>query len=149
MTLPTVITAAITALEQERQPIQARLDAIDLALSNLRAAFPSEKPAKEPRRLRAVVKRAGDRRGKATRSDSTIAASNERKASILAFLRRNGGVGTAKEIQAALPKEPGLTADQRVRAFGNTMQRLKASGQVGRTGDTWSLAGAGTERTAS
>jgi hypothetical protein len=70
-----------------------------------------------------------------------------RDQAILSALKRNDGLGTSKLLQAAMPKEPGLNAEQKDDAYRNTMTRLKNKGLIGRTGDTWSLVGIGSERT--
>lgn len=65
--------------------------------------------------------------------------SSERDDSILTALRRSGGVARAKELRKSFTGDPSMTDIQQGAAFRNALQRLKKSGRIGRTGDTWSL----------
>ncbi len=64
---------------------------------------------------------------------------------VLSFLRKHNGVARFKELIAVMPKEPGQSDAQRESGCRNAVQRLRVKGVIGRTGDTWSLAGAGSE----
>jgi hypothetical protein len=149
----TWLADAIAALTDERRQVATRLDAIDLALDNLRRLTPADQPAAKTVRTikerRVVDRRHGTRRaGKETPiSDQAVERANAaaRSDAVVAFLRRNAGVATSKALRAAMPSEPQLTDEQRTRAFSNTLTRLKAKKILGRTGDTWSLVGRGTE----
>lgn len=65
---------------------------------------------------------------------------NVRERALLTFLRLGAGFASSKELRKAMPHEPDLTTPkQRGDAFRNTVYKLKQKGQIGRTGDTWSL----------
>ena len=70
-------------------------------------------------------------------------ATAPRDAAILDYLKLHDGIATRKLLKAAMPKEVGLSEEQRQAAYRNTMSRLKAKGLVDRTGDTWSMVGIG------
>lgn len=112
-------------------------------------ALPAEKPARlalraAPKPKRTVRRPRKSRIAKAVQPQAkTFAQSAARDEAILGALRRSHGVGTSKDLKAALPKEAGQSDEQRRAAFSNTMTRLKNTNRVGRTGDTWSLVGAG------
>lgn len=142
MTTPKHVRDTLALLQRERQTLQARLDAIDLCVSNLSAIWPEEEtPVPAPVERRTTTRRTTTRRTEKATNSSEVDARGEL---LLAALRRNGGVGTAKELRKAIPAK-GLTDEQVGKAFTNAMYRLKSRGLVDRTGHTWSLNGAGSE----
>lgn len=143
MSTPSYIAKGIALMEDERRALASRLDAIDLALLNLRLIWPGESDAPAKRKQRAL-KAAKRQKRAATAAVDLVGGTSDRDEAILKALRRNGGLGTAKELRKAMPVD-GMTEEQATRAFGNAMQRLKNSGLVDRTGHTWSLVGAGSE----
>lgn len=146
MTRPPAIAAAITALEEERRPLAARLDALDLALSNLRQAFPHEAPAERQKARKATAARKPVGRKKAQKPAAEApSAANGRRDELLRRLRMNKGVGTSKELRASISAYAAMSDAEAAKAFSNDMYRLKAAGLVNRTGHTWSLVGVGAE----
>jgi hypothetical protein len=131
----TVIEQAIEVLERVAPPVH-------IAAQTIQRPIGDDEPANEPnepdepaaapaaRPAQTMAERFGQR--KPERSDA-----------ILKFLRSNNGLGTNAQLRKAMPKEPGLTDDQRDMAFRNTMTKLRTKGLVARTGQTWSLVGAG------
>lgn len=103
----------------------------------------SARPAR-PRRVKAVRKPA--KVAKVRQSSPPSDAAMAREQAILTTLKRNDGVASSKLLRAGMPKEAGLTDDQRTAAYRNCLHRLKVKGMIDRTGDTWSLVGAGSER---
>lgn len=60
------------------------------------------------------------------------------------FLERHDGVARQKELLAAIPADdPAKTPDAKADALKQALTRLRFKGAIGRTGDTWSLVGAG------
>lgn len=141
MNTPKHVHDTLASLQRERQALQARLDAIDLCVANLGAIWPEEAQEPAPVERRTTARRTTTRRTEKATNSSEVDARGEL---LLAALRRNGGVGTAKELRKAIPAK-GLTDEQVGKAFTNAMYRLKSRGLVDRTGHTWSLNGAGSE----
>jgi hypothetical protein len=73
---------------------------------------------------------------------TVVAARDE---ALLTALKRHGLMRRDK-LAGYMPAEPNQTDEQREGAFRNALSRLKAKKLVGRTGDTYSLVGAGMER---
>jgi hypothetical protein len=145
MSTPAFVVQGIAHLEEERRSIASRLDAIDLALLNLRLIYPTNAAPTAVRVPRAGKAKAAKRTKVRTLGRAVHdVATRDRDEAILKALRRNGGVGTAKEIRKGMPSA-GMTDEQAAKAFGNAMHRLKSQGLVNRTGHTWSLVGAGSE----
>lgn len=76
--------------------------------------------------------------------DRTIEA---RDAAVLESIRRIGGVGTIRDLRLRFPKaDPAAgnpsTLDEALR---NSLSRLRSKGLIGRTADSYSLVGAGSE----
>jgi len=69
-----------------------------------------------------------------------------RDAAVLRYLERHDGVASQKELLASIPKDdPATTADAKLEALKQSLARLKFKRLIGRTGDTYSLVGAGSE----
>lgn len=147
-----------TSLQTAREALEGRRVALVEAIAVLDRLLETDEPPATvaPARVARVSKLATPTRaktkarrpgaavrtsGKAPRSEPTI----ERDEAILDALRRNDGMAVARDLQRAMPKESGLTDEQRDAAYRNSMSRLKARGLIGRTGDTWSLVGRGSE----
>jgi len=155
------IVQALEALRTKRGAIDTAIEALELAIEALQVvdSAPSltrvleahqQRDAQllatsEPLlRSRDVMKQpaAPDAERPAARArvaKSRPASSSPRLEAVLRFLRANNGLGTSKQLRAAMPSEPGLNDAQREDAYQNTMTKLRVKGLVARTGDTWSL----------
>jgi hypothetical protein len=75
--------------------------------------------------------------------DAAIVEARDR--AVLAALNRNGGLAMIRTLRKALPPgDPATTPAAVDDAVKNALLRLKAKGQVERTGDTWSIVGIAT-----
>lgn len=123
--VPKYIADTLAALSAERQPLQARMDALDLAIDNLRRLWPVQagrqkaqktaksKPPKEPR----------------IRPETGTAAAIRRE--LLLSLIGKAPVGlSAGELRKQTPKMD--TKDR-----GNALQLLKLAGSIRRAGNAW------------
>jgi hypothetical protein len=61
-----------------------------------------------------------------------------RDKALLARLKK--GPATTKELRAAMPEEPGLTADQYEKALSNALTRLRLKSQISAAENGWALA---------
>lgn len=116
----------------------AERDALSQLIDQLTARAGGELSDEPATPLRVVRPRATTDRRKVT-----PAGSSDREEAVLRQLRRNSGVATGKELRAALR----ITEDDN-KAFQNALTRLKGKGAIARTGQTWSLVGAGSEGSA-
>lgn len=149
MTTPKYVHDAIALLQRERQTAQGQLDAIELCLANLTRIWSLDAPEVTEARVQPERRTYTRRKPKAVTHapEPEAGAASEtaaRDEALLVALRRNGGVGTAKELRKAIASK-GLTEEQVGKAVANSMYRLKQRGLVDRTGHTWSLSGAGSE----
>lgn len=136
------------ALEGRRVALVEAIAALDRVLVNgeppdavrdIASARPRRGKVKVARRPSAV------RAAKKTVRAERVSPFTAREDAIMSLLHRNDGVATSAMLRKAMPKEPDLTEEQRDAAYRNTMSKLKHRGVLGRTGDTWSLVGRGSE----
>ncbi len=81
----------------------------------------------------------------APRPPDPAAVVEARDAAVLRYLERHDGVASQKELLAAIPiDDPAKTPEAKADALRQSLARLKFKQQIGRTGETYSLVGAGT-----
>jgi hypothetical protein len=139
--------ATISHLEQERVQLVGRLDAIDMALASLQILAPAAEAAPVRAGKPRVVGKARSTVQKQPMKAEPVATLgvDGRAQAILHRLRMNGGVATAKELRQQIPAFRDMEAEAGSKALSNALYRLKAAGQINRTGHTWSLVGAASE----
>lgn len=128
MPAPKTITDTIAALRQERVPLAARLDAVDLAIDNLCRVYglhgtpqplPIERRNKPEQRARTTRPVVGEPSEAAVRRDV-----------LLTLIEKAEHGLTAADMRKATPK---MEAHDR----GNALNALKQAGKVKRAGNTW------------
>jgi hypothetical protein len=68
---------------------------------------------------------------------------------VLRFITRHDGIASEKEMLTAIPpSEPAMTPEATGMALKQSLARLRFKHLIGRTGNTWSLVGAGTSEAA-
>jgi hypothetical protein len=101
-----------------------------------------------------VGRRGRGRRRRARRSPATERAhrplhshQSKRNAAVLDAIRRIGGVGTIRDLRLRFPKaDPAAGSPSTLdEALRNSLSRLRSKGLIGRTADSYSLVGAGSE----
>lgn len=115
MTTPGWLAPAVKELEQERRVLVARLDALDLALMNLKAIWPD--PITAPLRPRVSTKK-------------TPVAPEERRDLLLAALAHAPHGMTSADLRKVAPE-----MDSKARS--NALHRLRLAGKIRRVGNTW------------
>ncbi|MEO8679229.1 MAG: hypothetical protein ABI665_09300 [Vicinamibacterales bacterium] len=101
---------------------------------------PGPKPKKKKKKKHARVL-PGSRapvRAVSTPSSASTSAVAARDHAILSRLKK--GPTTSAALTDALPDEPDLTADQKIRACSNALTRLRLKGDIAATADGWALA---------
>lgn len=123
--VPDGVASTITALRAQRQCLAAQLDAIDLALENLLRVWPERAVRKvsKPPKTRLV------RRRRVAVNDSGAV---ERRDRIVAALK-----GSAVGLRG---RELLKTAQCTGKELSNSLQILKAKGQIKRAGNAWVVA---------
>jgi hypothetical protein len=124
------LESVMSELRQERASVSARLDALDLAIANLTAAYGLDAPLlpglKVARRAPAAKpKRQYQRRAAATNSDADV-----RRAQLLTVIGKSTVGVTIAEIRKATP-----AMDAKARS--NALSTLKTSGAIQRHGNAW------------
>lgn len=72
-----------------------------------------------------------------------------RDAAVLRFITRHDGIASEKEMLTAIPRgEPAMTQEATSVALKQSLARLRFKHLIGRTGNTWSLVGAGANEAA-
>lgn len=128
---PKYVVDCIAAMREERVPLAARLDAIDLAIDNLSRVWglhgipqplPMERREKPPKAAKPTKLHRVDP------SDDSGAAS--RRDLILTTIVRSEVGMTIGELRRALPKIDGKDRS-------NALYKLKADGAIKRVGNAW------------
>jgi hypothetical protein len=129
-----LILDGLVALRDERRCIAARLDALDLAITNLELLYPAPAPKravkrverrKRPRLVTGVLHRVA-----AASSPKGASDASERRAILLAEIGKVETGLTVAELKKRLPK---MAAVDR----SNALTALKGQGAIRRTGNTW------------
>lgn len=116
---PACAEETITALRTERSAVAARLDAIDLALDNLRRLYPESTPAPARHQRRAPASEA-----------ATL-----RRMAIMTAIRQSADGGlTIRQLKAATSTMDG-------KARSNALMILKAAKQIRRVRGRWLAVG--------
>lgn len=130
------IQAALAALQQKRDEIDAAIAALQVVIGHDDTSVEPVRETPTPER-----RKVSKPRQVVTRTRSTGGAQQAYEDAILKHLRRHGGVAMGKELRAAMPKVDGLDDEKRAKALQNALYRLKVKGEIARTGQTWSLVG--------
>lgn len=130
MAIPKCVTDTIALLRQERAPVAARLDAIDLAIDNLTRVWgvhgvPQALPLERRQKERRVPRRAA-----ATKAAPGDGAALKRREILRAVIHKAPHgitLGDLRKQTAAI--------DGKDRS--NALQQLKVAGEIVRVGNTW------------
>lgn len=124
MAVPKAITETLKTLREERGPLAARLDAIDLAIDNLSRVY-GINGAAQP--LPFKVHRAS-----AVKETNGTEAATRRDLLFTVIAKSEVGL-TLAELRKATPKMDGKDRS-------NALQILKADGKIQRKGNAWQVA---------
>lgn len=128
MSIPKSALDTIAALRQERTPLAARLDAIDLAIDNLSRVYglhgiPQPLPLERRRKVRRQhPKRPNDSPG-----------AEQRREQLLAVIGRVDAGVTLGVLRKQTPQMDG-------KERSNALQQLRTAGKIRRVGNTWTIA---------
>jgi hypothetical protein len=125
--IPKPIIDTVAALRQERIPLAARLDAIDLAIESLSRVYGINGT---PQPLPFVAAVAKPRKGKKAPVAPDSSDASERRDVLLALIAKSAVGLTGPELKKSTPKMGDKDRS-------NTIQQLKARGQIKRAGNTW------------
>jgi hypothetical protein len=118
----------LVALRDERCRLAARLDTLDLAITNLELLYPVAAPKRASKR---VERRKRPRLvAAATPSPKSASDASERRATLLAEIGKVETGLTVAELKKRLPKMASVDRS-------NALTALKAQGAIRRTGNTW------------
>lgn len=128
--IPQPVTDTIALLREERVPLAARLDAIDLAIDNLTRLYGIH-GAPQPLPFRPEKSGGGGKRRIANRGrvphDN---AAQQRRDRILAVLGKTEGGVTIAELRRQTPK-------MALKDRSNALSILKTKGEIRRSGKLW------------
>lgn len=138
MAIPRSVTETIAGLRQERGPLAARLDAIDLAIDNLSRVYGvhgSQPPLPIERRTPKAQKAARPRRAVVVNTDTNAPAGRSmdaiaRRELILTLIAKAEHGLTGREITNATAKMDDV-------GRRNALTVLRTTGKIKRNGNVW------------
>lgn len=138
--VPKFVVECLQGLRDERVPLAARIDAIDLAVDNLNRVYglhgtPQPLPlerrqVRRPRTLADAVKRHAGKPQGGTEAKGDTSVATERREALLSAITKSAVGLTAAELRAKFPK---YASQDR----SNTLNNLKLAGKIKRSGNTW------------
>jgi hypothetical protein len=132
MSVPKCVTDAIAMLRAERQPLAARLDAMDLAIDNLNRAWGLTASAPVVSERRKVERRKPGRPKlvQPAAAEAVVTDASERRAVLLELIGKAEHGLTFSELCQRTPK-----MDEAGRR--NALTKLREAGQIKRAGNAW------------